>query len=110
MSRTNFLLAFRLCIALFISAVLPVDTAQSLTYAQVKKKNPAQASKYAKRVSAKAKKKDYRGALSDYKKAYQLNPSANYKKRVQQLSSLAKKQGSSNRKGGKVSKKRAAQA
>ena len=58
MSRTNFLLAFRLCIALFISAVLPVDTAQSLTYAQVKKKNPAQASKYAKRGSAKAKKKD----------------------------------------------------
>ena len=70
MSRSNFLLAFRLCIALFISGVLPVDTAQSLTYAQAKKKNPAQASKYAKRGSAKAKKKDYRGALSDYKKAY----------------------------------------
>ena len=110
MSRSNFLWAFRLCIALFISGVLPVDTAQSLTYAQTKKKNPAQASKYAKRGSAKAKKKDYRGALSDFKKAYQLNPSANYKKRVQQLSSLAKKQGSSNSKGGKVSKKRAAQA
>ena len=69
MSRSNFLWAFRLCIALFISAVLPVDTAQSLTYAQVKKKNPAQASKYAKRGSAKAKKKDYRGALSDFKNA-----------------------------------------
>ena len=43
MSRSNFLWAFRLCIALFISGVLPVDTAQSLTYAQAKKKNPAQA-------------------------------------------------------------------
>ena len=78
--------------------------------AQSKKKNPAQATKYAKRGSAKAKKKDYRGALADYKRAYQLNPNANYKKRVQQLTSLAKKQSGSKSGGSKVSKKRAAQA
>ena len=51
--------------------------------------------------------KDYRGALSDYKKSLSAQLDANYKKRVQQLLC---KQGSSNSKGGKVSKKRAAQA
>ena len=67
------------------SGVIPIFTSQSMLIAQSNKKNPAQASKYAKRGSAKAKKKDFMGALSDYKKAYQLNPSANYKKKVQEL-------------------------
>ena len=71
--------------------ITPFSSNATIVLAQSKKKNPAQASKYAKRGSAKAKKKDYRGALSDYKKAYQLNPTSNYKKRVQQLTSLAKK-------------------
>ena len=39
-------------------------------------------------------------ALADYKRAYQLNPSSGYKKKVQQLTSLAKKSG------GKSSKKK----
>ena len=110
MSRFNFTWTLRLCIALFITSALPIETSQAFVFAQSKKKNPAQATKYAKRGSAKAKKKDYRGALADYKRAYQLNPSANYKKRVQQLTSLAKKQSGSKSGGSKVSKKRAAQA
>ena len=110
MSRFNFIWTLRLCIALFITSALPIEPSQAFVFAQSKKKNPAQATKYAKRGSAKAKKKDYRGALADYKRAYQLNPSANYKKRVQQLTSLAKKQSGSKSGGSKVSKKRAAQA
>jgi tetratricopeptide (TPR) repeat protein len=82
----------------------------STLLAQSKKKDPAQASKYAKRGSSRAKKKDFKGALSDYKKAYQLNPTASYKKKVQQLTSLAKRQGGSNQSKSKVSKKQAAQA
>ena len=100
----------RLCLALIFSGVVPIFTSQSILLAQSKKKNPAQASKYAKRGSAKAKKKDFNGALADYKKAYQLNPSTNYKKKVQQLTSLAKKQGGGKQSRGKVSKKQAAQA
>ena len=73
------------------------------------KKNPSQAAKFAKRGSAKAKKKDFTGALSDYKRAYKLNPTSNYKKRVQQLTSLARKQ-SSGSKSTKPSSKKAAQA
>ena len=110
MSRFNFIWTLRLCIALFITNALPIEPSQAFVFAQSKKKNPAQATKYAKRGSAKAKKKDYRGALADYKRAYQLNPNANYKKRVQQLTSLAKKQSGSKSGGSKVSKKRAAQA
>ena len=110
MSRFNFIWTLRLCVALFITSALPVEPSQAFVFAQSKKKNPAQATKYAKRGSAKAKKKDYRGALADYKRAYQLNPNANYKKRVQQLTSLAKKQSGSKSGGSKVSKKRAAQA
>lgn len=110
MSRFNFIWTLRLCIALFITSALPIEPSQAFVFAQSKKKNPAQATKYAKRGSAKAKKKDYRGALADYKRAYQLNPNANYKKRVQQLTSLAKKQSGSKNGGSKVSKKRAAQA
>ena len=110
MSRFNFIWTLRLCIALFITSALPIEPSQASVFAQSKKKNPAQATKYAKRGSAKAKKKDYRGALADYKRAYQLNPNANYKKRVQQLTSLAKKQSGSKSGGSKVSKKRAAQA
>jgi len=70
-----------------------------------KKEKASQASKYAKRGSSKSKKKDYKGALSDYKKAYQLNPTSNYKKRVQQLTSLAKKK-TSRKKSAKKSKKK----
>ena len=88
--------------------ITPFSSNATIVLAQSKKKNPAQASKYAKRGSAKAKKKDYRGALSDYKKAYQLNPTSNYKKRVQQLTSLAKKSGGSSSK--KPSKKQVQQA
>ena len=110
MSRFNFIWTLRLCIALFITSALPIEPSQAFVFAQSKKKNPAQATKYAKRGSAKAKKKDYKGALADYKRAYQLNPNANYKKRVQQLTSLAKKQSGSKSGGSKVSKKRAAQA
>tara|TARA_B100000575_G_scaffold111832_1_gene88941 strand:- start:184 stop:1977 length:1794 start_codon:yes stop_codon:yes gene_type:complete len=97
-------------LALVFAGVIPIFTSQSILFAQSSKKNPAQASKYAKRGSAKAKKKDFRGALSDYKKAYQLNPSANYKKKVQQLTSLAKKQGGGKQSNSRVSKKQAAQA
>ena len=88
--------------------IMPFSSNSTVVQAQSKKKNPAQASKYAKRGSAKAKKKDYRGALSDYKKAYQLNPTSNYKKRVQQLTSLAKKSGGNSSK--KPSKKQVQQA
>ena len=110
MIRGLYILTTRLCLALVFAGVTPIFTSQSILFAQSSKKNPAQASKYAKRGSAKAKKKDFRGALSDYKKAYQLNPSANYKKKVQQLTSLAKKQGGGKQSNSKVSKKQAAQA
>ena len=110
MIRWLYILTTRLCLALVFSGVIPIFISQSILFAQSSKKNPAQASKYAKRGSAKAKKKDFRGALSDYKKAYQLNPSANYKKKVQQLNSLAKKQGGGKQSNSKVSKKQAAQA
>ena len=110
MIRWLYILTTRLCLALVFAGVTPIFTSQSILFAQSSKKNPAQASKYAKRGSAKAKKKDFRGALSDYKKAYQLNPSANYKKKVQQLTSLAKKQGGGKQSNSKVSKKQAAQA
>ena len=84
----------RLCLALIFSGVVPIFTSQSILLAQSKKKNPAQASKYAKRGSAKAKKKDYAGALKDFQRALRLNPSASNKKRVSQLTSIIKKSGS----------------
>ena len=84
----------RLCLALIFSGVVPIFTSQSILLAQSKKKNPAQASKYAKRGSAKAKKKDYAGALKDFQRALRLNPSASNKKRVSQLASIIKKSGS----------------
>jgi len=110
MNRWFYILTTRLCLALVFSGVAPIFTSQAILLAQSKKKNPAQASKYAKRGSSRAKKKDFKGALADYKKAYQLNPSANYKKKVQQLTSLANKQGGGKQSKGKVSKKQAAQA
>ena len=89
MNRLFYIWTTRFCLALFFLGIAPEITSNTILLAQSKKKNPAQASKYAKRGSAKAKKKDYRGALSDYKKAYQLNPNSNYKKKVQQLTALA---------------------
>ncbi|MAP70458.1 MAG: hypothetical protein CMG22_02900 [Candidatus Marinimicrobia bacterium] len=90
----------RIILTITMVGFIPFSSNPTLVQAQSKKKNPAQASKYAKRGNAKAKKKDYRGALADYKRAYQLNPSSGYKKKVQQLTSLAKKSG------GKSSKKK----
>ena len=56
-------------------------------------KQAQQAANYAKRGNSKAKKKNYAGALKDYQRAYKLNPSSSNKKKVQQLTSLAKKSG-----------------
>ena len=112
--RLIYLWTTRLILTISLAGILPVTNQSAIVQAQSKKKNPAQASKYAKRANAKAKKKDYRGALSDYKRAYKLNPTSNYKKRVQQLTSLAKKQSgskkSSKRTSRKPSKKQIAQA
>ena len=105
-----YILTTRLFLALVFTGALPLLAPQSILIAQSNKKNPAQASKYAKRGSVKAKKKDFKGALSDYKKAYQLNPNSSYKKKVQQLTSLAKKKSGGKQSNGKVSKKQAAQA
>ena len=110
MNRLFYIWTTRFCLALFFLGIAPEITSNTILIAQSKKKNPAQASKYAKRGSAKAKKKDFRGALSDYKKAYQLNPSSNYKKKVQQLTALAKKQSGGKSSKKKVSSKQAAQA
>ena len=84
MIRWFYILTTRLCLALIFSGVAPIFTSQPILLAQSKKKDPAQASKYAKRGRSRAKKKEYKGALSDYKNAYQLNPTANYKKKDQQ--------------------------
>lgn len=100
----------RLAIAALIVGSIPSPEGYSIVTAQSKKKNPSQASKYAKRGGVKAKKKDYKGALSDYKKAYKLNPSSNYKKKIQQLTSLAKKSDGGKSSSKKLSKKQAAQA
>ena len=108
--RLIYLWTTRFILAVSMVGILPISNSSAFIQAQSKKKNPAQASKYAKRGSSKAKKKDYSGALSDYKKAYQLNPSSNYKKKVQQLTSLAKKQGSRKSSSKKPSKKQVAQA
>ena len=90
--------------------ILPVQNNSVIIFAQSKKQKASQASKYAKRGNTKAKKKDYKGALSDYKRAYQLNPTENYKKRVQQLTSLSKRSGSQSSSKKKPSKKAVAQA
>jgi len=107
--RSIYIWTTRFILAVSLAGILPAPNNSTVLVAQSKKAKASQASKYAKRGSSKAKKKDYKGALSDYKKAYQLNPSSNYKKRVQQLTSLAKNQGgkSATR---KPSKKQAAQA
>ena len=97
--RLIYIWTTRIILTITMVGFIPFSSNPTLVQAQSKKKNPAQASKYAKRGNAKAKKKDYRGALADYKRAYQLNPSSGYKKKVQQLTSLAKKSG------GKSSKK-----
>ena len=110
MNRLFYIWTIRFCLALLFLGIAPEITSNTILVAQSKKKNPAQASKYAKRGSAKAKKKDFRGALSDYKKAYQLNPSSNYKKKVQQLTALAKKQSGGKSSKKKVSSKQVAQA
>ncbi|MEA1881119.1 MAG: tetratricopeptide repeat protein [Candidatus Marinimicrobia bacterium] len=108
--RLIYLWTTRIILAISTVGILPVTNNSAIVVAQSKKAKASQASKYAKRGNSKAKKKDYRGALSDYKKAYTLNPSANYKKKVQQLTSLAKKQGGSKAGKKKPSKKQAAQA
>ena len=108
--RLIYLWTTRIILAIAVVGILPVQNNTSILVAQSKKQKAAQASKYAKRGNSKAKKKDYKGALSDYKKAYQLNPSANYKKRVQQLTSLAKKSSSTSSAKKKPSKKQIAQA
>tara|TARA_B100001750_G_C15506040_1_gene600400 strand:+ start:929 stop:2755 length:1827 start_codon:yes stop_codon:yes gene_type:complete len=108
--RLIYLWTTRIILAIAVVGILPVQNNTSILVAQSKKQKAAQASKYAKRGNSKAKKKDYKGALSDYKKAYQLNPSANYKKRVQQLTSLAKKSSSTSSAKKKPSKKQMAQA
>ena len=110
MYRWFYIFTTRLCLALIFSGVAPIFTSQAILVAQSKKKNPAQASKFAKRGNTRAKNKDFKGALSDYKKAFQLNPSASYKKKIQQLTSLAAKQGGGKKSKGKVSKKQVAQA
>ena len=110
MNRLFYIWTIRFCLALLFLGIAPEITSNTILVAQSKKKNPTQASKYAKRGSAKAKKKDFRGALSDYKKAYQLNPSSNYKKKVQQLTALAKKQSGGKSSKKKVSSKQVAQA
>lgn len=91
--RSIYIWTTRFILAIVLVGILPVPNNTSIVLAQSKKAKASQASKYAKRGNAKAKKKDYRGALSDYKKAYKLSPSKNYKKKVQQLTSLAKKTG-----------------
>jgi tetratricopeptide (TPR) repeat protein len=53
----------------------------------------AQASAYSKRGNSKAKQKDYTGALKDFQRAYKLNPSNSNRKKIQQLTSILKKQG-----------------
>lgn len=108
--RLIYLWTTRIILAIAVVGILPVQNNASILVAQSKKQKAAQASKYAKRGNAKAKKKDYRGALSDYKKAYKLRPSANYKKKVQQLTSLAKKSGGKSSAKKKPSKKQMAQA
>ena len=103
--RSIYIWTTRFILAIALVGILPVPNNTSIVLAQSKKAKASQASKYAKRGNTKAKKKDYRGALSDYQKAYKLSPSKNYKKKVQQLTSLAKKQG-----GKKPSSKKADQA
>ncbi|MCS5547122.1 MAG: tetratricopeptide repeat protein, partial [SAR324 cluster bacterium] len=107
--RSIYIWTTRFILAISLAGILPVPNNSTVLVAQSKKAKASQASNYAKRGSSKAKKKDYRGALSDYKKAYQINPTSNYKKRVQQLTSLAKKQGGKSA-AKKPSKKQAAQA
>ena len=75
--RLIYLWTSRLILTISLVGILPVSNQSAIVQAQSKKKNPAQASKYAKRANTKAKKKDYRGALSDYKRAYKLNPTSN---------------------------------
>ena len=72
--RLFYLWTTRIILAIAVAGVLPVQNNAQVVFAQSKKQKASQASKYAKRGNSKAKKKDYKGALSDYKKAYQLNP------------------------------------
>ncbi len=108
--RSIYIWTTRFILAIALVGILPVPNNSSIVLAQSKKAKASQASKYAKRGNSKAKKKDYRGALSDYKKAYKLSPSKNYNKKVQQLTSLAKKQGGKKSSKKKPSSKKAAQA
>lgn len=57
-----------------------------------KNKQAAQATAYVKRGNAKAKKKDYAGALKDFQRSYKLNPSSSNKKRIQRVQAILKKQ------------------
>jgi len=108
--RLIYLWTTRIILAVSMVGILPVPNNPVVLYAQSKKAKAAQASKYSKRGNSKAKKKDYKGALSDYKKAYKLAPSANYKKKMQQLTSLAKKSGGKKSSKKKSSKKQVVQA
>ena len=69
MMRLIYLWTTRLILTISLAGILPVSNQSAIIQAQSKKKNTAQASKYAKRANSKAKKKDYKGALSDYKRA-----------------------------------------
>ena len=56
MNRLFYIWTTRLCLALLFLGITPNITSPAMLVAQSKKKNPAQASKYAKRGNAKAKK------------------------------------------------------
>ena len=60
MYRWFYICTTRLCLALIFSGVAPIFTSQAILIAQSKKKNPAQASKFAKRGNVRAKNKDFK--------------------------------------------------
>lgn len=60
-----------------------------------KNKKAAQAIAYVKRGNDKAKKKDFAGALMDFKRSYKLNPSNANKKRIQKVQAILKNSRSS---------------
>lgn len=58
------------------------------------KSKSSKAAAYTKRGITKAKKKDFKGALKDFLRAYKLSPSKSNKKRIRQLQTILKKSGS----------------
>ena len=55
--RLIYLWTTRLILTISLAGILPLPNQSAIVQAQSKKKNPAQASKYAKRANSKAKKK-----------------------------------------------------